>query len=206
MRPSLINLAAEPFVNERPVRRTSLLLWLVGGLLLILNVILYPRPLSGQVERSTAIESIEERRAEVLSEIATLQSELASLDLNHQNMQIEFLNTQIAKRTFSWSGLIDRLAEALPTAVQLRRVTPKASDPRDARFSRAGVDPERSISVEIVGESRSSDSVLEFVDALFEHPSFVSPNLMSESPRNDGMNQFSLSMLYLPHAQSEIGE
>lgn len=206
MKPSLINLAAEPFVNERPVRRTSILLWVVGGVLLILNVMLYQQHISGQVERSTAIESIEERRSEVLSEIATLQSELADLDLKHQNMQIEFLNTQIAKRTFSWSRLIDRLAEALPNSVQLRRVTPKASDSRDPRMSRAGIDPERAISVEIVGESRSSDSILDFVDALFEHPSFISPNLMSESPRNDGMNQFSLSLLYLPYIESEVGE
>jgi Tfp pilus assembly protein PilN len=123
--------------------------------------------------------------------------------LSKQNRQVEFLNSQIAKRTFSWSRLIDRLAEVLPNTVQLRRVTPVVNDPDDARRARRDFDGQQTVSVELVGVTSSNEAILEFVDALFEHPSFVSPDLSSESRRQEGLDQFSLRVIYLPEAGLE---
>lgn len=204
MKQPLLNLADTPFTNNRPVRRTSILLWTVGIALLALNVGLYQKHISRQQERSTAIESIEKRRSEALTAIQGLQQELSTLELTRQNLQVEFLNTQIAKRTFSWSRLMDRLAEVLPESVQLRRLTPKVSDPKDARLLRAGVGSEQSISVEMAGVTRSDSSILEFVDALFEHPSFAAPNLVNESRRDGDLEQFVLKVLYLPDRRLEV--
>jgi Tfp pilus assembly protein PilN len=169
--------------------------------LLVLNVGLYQQHISRQQERSTAIESIETRRSETLTAIQRLQQELSTLELEKQNRQIEFLNTQIATRTFSWSRLMDRLAEVLPETVQLRRVTPKMSDPKDARILRAGVESEHTVIVGMAGVSRSDNAILELVDALFAHPSFVAPNLVNESRRDENLNQFALTVLYLPDRQ-----
>lgn len=201
MKQALLNLAETPFTNERPVRRISILLWAASVALLVLNVGLYQQHISHQHERSTAIESIEIRRSEAVTTIQRLQQELSALDLEKQNRQVEFLNTQIAKRTFSWSRLMDRLAEVLPETVQLRRVTPRMSDPKDVRILRAGIGSEQAVTVEMTGVTNSDNSLLEFVDTLFEHPSFVAPNLLNESRRDENLNQFTLSVLYLPDRQ-----
>jgi len=199
---ALLNLAETPFTNERPVRRTSILLWAMSFALLVLNVGLYQQHISSQHERSTAIEMIEIRRSEALTAIQRLQQELSTLELPKQNRQIEFLNTQIAKRTFSWSRLMDRLAEVLPETVQLRRVTPRMSDPKDVRILRADVGSEQAVTLEMTGVTRSDKSLLELVDALFAHPSFVTPNLANESRQDENLKQFALSVLYLPDRQS----
>ena len=202
MKQALLNLAETPFTNERPVRRTSILLWAMSFALLVLNVGLYQQHISSQHERSTAIEMIEIRRSEALTAIQRLQQELSTLELPKQNRQIEFLNTQIAKRTFSWSRLMDRLAEVLPETVQLRRVTPRMSDPKDVRILRADVGSEQAVTLEMTGVTRSDKSLLELVDALFAHPSFVTPNLANESRQDENLKQFALSVLYLPDRQS----
>ncbi|MEJ2085415.1 MAG: hypothetical protein P8Y44_07020 [Acidobacteriota bacterium] len=49
----------------------------------------------------------------------------------------------------------------------------------------------------------SNQSILEFVDALFDHPSFVSPDLSSEARRQEGLDQFSLEVIYLPDRDPE---
>jgi len=199
----LLNLAAVPFVNERPVRRTAILLWILGLALLVVNAMLYQRHISGQHQRSNEIESIEASRQEALATIENLEEELSGLDLSKQNRQVEFLNSQIDKRTFSWSRLIDRLAEVLPNTVQLRRVTPVVNDPKDPRRARAGFEGQRTVTVELVGVTSSNESILEFVDALFDHPSFVSPDLSSEARRQEGMDQFALNVIYLPDRNLE---
>ena len=96
---------------------------------------------------------------------------------------------------------MDRLAEVLPETVQLRRVTPRMSDPKDVRILRAGIGSEPAVTVEMTGVTNSDNSLLEFVDALFAHPSFVAPDLVNESRRDENLNQFTLSVLYLPDRQ-----
>lgn len=204
MKPKLLNLAAAPFVNERPVRRTSILLWSLGLGLLAVNILLIERHVARQQQRTSEIESMEERRTTALEAIESLQAQLSGLELSKQNREIEFLNGEIAKRTFSWSGLIDRLSEVLPNSVQLRRVTPTVTDPSDRRSARQALSAERTVIVELVGETRSGAAVLELVDALFEHPSFTTPDLLSESQRQEGLTQFSLSVVYLPDRQVEV--
>lgn len=204
MKQTLLNLAEAPFTNERPVRRTAVLLWILGVGLLVLNVMLYQRYISRQQQRSTAIESFESRRFEAEIAIQELQEELSGLDLAKQNRQIEFLNSQIAKRTFSWSRLIDRLAEVLPNTVQLRGVSPRVSDQRGSNTVVAGVGTDQTVTVELVGESRSGESILAFVDALFEHPSFVAPKLLNESRRDEDLNRFTLKVFYLPGREVEV--
>ena len=58
MKQTLLNLAESPFTNERPVRRTAALLWILGVGLLVLNVMLYQRHIYNKQQRSTAIKLI----------------------------------------------------------------------------------------------------------------------------------------------------
>lgn len=198
MRATRLNLAQRPFVNERPARRTTILLWVVGLLLLTLNVMLFQRHLSGQQERRQRIKTLGASIAEERAAITGLEEELAALDLKQQNRRVVFLNTQIARRIFSWSRLLDDLAQVQPDTVQLSRLSPRITE----RQVSAGLsDRSRAgdvVAIEMGGVARSSEAILDFVDRLFEHPSFVAPDLANEREQEQKLYDFSLRVLYLP--------
>lgn len=204
MKATRLNLAERPFLNERPAKRTTILLWVVGLLLLALNVMLYQRHLSGQQEQRQTIKTLGVSIAEERAAVIGLEEDLAALDLRQQNRRVVFLNTQIARRTFSWSQLLDDLAEVQPETVQLRRLSPRITERRGH-----GDLADRSLASDVVaiemgGVARSSEAILEFVDLLFEHPSFIAPDLANEREQDQNLYDFSLRVLYLP-AESTIG-
>jgi Tfp pilus assembly protein PilN len=98
MKSALLNLAREPFVNFRPIRRLTWILWVLAGLLLILNTVFYWRHFSGQGQRRDLLEELEVGSEREQAEIARLERELAGLDIDAQNQQVVFLNSRIAQR------------------------------------------------------------------------------------------------------------
>ena len=204
MRATRLNLAERPFVNERPAVRTTILLWVIALLLLALNVMLYQRHLSGQQEQRQMIGDLEASIAKERALILGLEEDLAALDLRQQNRQVLFLNTQIARRTFSWSQLLDRLAEVLPETVQLRRLSPRIVDQGGRRLPAAQSPSDEVVAINMGGVARSSEAALQLVDRLFEHPSFTAPNLASEWEQDRNQYEFSLSVLYLPAKTGEV--
>ncbi len=205
MRPVDLNLARRPFINVRPVKRAAWLLWLVGGVLLVANSALYWRHFSGRSEQSSQLEDIDRRIEEERMTVTRLERELASIGLDWQNQQAVFLNSKIEERTFSWSGVFDRLAEVMPLEVQLRRVTPRIVEPAPRRRSVTRVRPIRVERVHLViaGSARSGEAVLEFVDALFAHPNFDDPNLSSEARQSAKLTDFSLTVVYVAGRSSD---
>lgn len=191
------NLASRPFANERPVKRTTLLVWVVALMLLAINAFLYQRHLSAHYEQRQAIRDLEE--AIVLEEKSVRQGEadLAALDLEKQNQSVVFLNGQIARRTFSWSRLFDRLEEVLPDDLELRRVSPRILEERRSPRGRAA-EIKDLVTIEIRGEAQSGEELLQLVDNLFEHSSFTLPDLQRETQDDDGRLEFALTVLYLP--------
>lgn len=194
------NLAARPFANERPVKRATLLIWILASSLLAVNVFLYQRHLAEHYEQRQTIRQLQEQVEAEREAVQQGEAALAALALQEQNEQVLFLNGQIARRTFSWSRLFDRLEEVLPANVDLQRVSPKIlTDRRRARRSRQ-TDLQEMVAIDMKGDADSSEEVLELVDNLFEHASFTLPDLGSETEANDGRQEFSLSVLYLPAA------
>jgi hypothetical protein len=200
-----LNLAGRPFGNSRPVVRISLLLWLLGLALLLGNVSLFWSYLSSSADKRAQITHGEEEITRQQRTVDQLQGSLNGYDLVQLNDQIDFLNTQIDARTFSWSLLLDRLAEVLPNDVRLNRLVPVTA-------AKAGRQTQRDRSVRrspahagevpltISGEARSDDAPLQFVDHLFAHPAFRDPNLLRESRGDEGTNvvKFDLTVTYLP--------
>lgn len=198
MRPARLDLAADPFVNARPVRRATTLLWLLGVALLAANVWLYWGYFSGQGAKSERLGQLEPRL-----ELERLRQELDGLDLAEQNVHVAFLNTKIAQRAFSWSSLFDRLAEVLPAEVHLRRLNPRFSDPKQASRRGSALAPrEELVQLELAGVAKSDQALLAFIDAIFAHPAFREPNLVSEARREGGNVEFSLGAVYLPAASA----
>ncbi len=204
MKTTGMNLASRPFVNEQPVIRTSVLLWVLGLALLALNVTLYYRHIEGKGEQQELLRVADQRLVQETEAIERLRSELGQLDLEQQNERVRFLNSQIALRTFSWSALFDRLAEVVPAAVQMEGIAPNILEVDSVqRRNRLVDESDEIVKVDLQGTSRSPEAVLELVDALFAHPSFFEPNLTREAFAEGQGNSFVLSVLYLPSRSLE---
>lgn len=198
-----LNLAGRPFLNSRPVVRVSLLLWVLGLLLLLANVSLFwsyrerSADKRGQIAKGEA--EIQRQQA-----VATqLQRQLDSINLGAQNQRVEFLNKQIQERTFSWSQLLDRIAERLPNDVRLNRLTPLTGQKAEREFQRSSASRRAArgsdrVTLSITGESRNDEALSSFVERLFQPP-FADPNLIHEEREEDGKTlKFEISVQYRP--------
>jgi hypothetical protein len=200
-----LNLARRPFLNSRPVVRAALLLWLLGLAILAVNL----SQVWGYRERSAdKRERIARGEAEIERQqaaFARLQKTLDGINLEAQNQKVEFLNEQIAERTFSWSRFLDRITERLPNDVRLNRLTPQLGDKAQqqrvgarlssARRSRAASDP---VPLLITGETRSDEALYTFVDSLLKPP-FSAANFTREEREEDGKTlKFEISVDYRP--------
>ena len=193
------NLARAPFVNERPVRRLAVALWLlfaiVGAAGLWMSQTI-------RRETGTLVAELTRLNAESVSarERATaLETELRRADLPAQNVRTEFLNRRIAERSFSWNRLLETLTFEMPRGVRLMRLSPEGFTRERGRAS-AGDQTvvETRVALRVTGEAEETEALLEFVDRLFQHPAFDRPNLSRESGKKDFKIQFELSVDYLP--------
>lgn len=199
-----LNLSGRPFRNVRPVWRVSIFMWLIGALLLALNTYLFWDFLSGKDATGTRLREIDESVRKETQRIETLKQELERFDLRAQNEEVEFLNEKIAQRLFSWSGLFEDLAAALPDDVRLERLTPNAgdSDSRSGRGRDSGSFFDGRVLLKIQGYARSDQSLLVFVDSLFSHPAFESPKLLQETTDDTGLRRFNIEVTYRPSVES----
>jgi Tfp pilus assembly protein PilN len=200
-----LNLARRPFLNSRPVVRVALLLWLLGLGLLLVNLwqfLGYRARSADKREQIARSEAEIERQRRVL---ASLQKTLDGFALDTQNQKVDFLNKQIAERTFSWSQLLDRIAERLPNDVRLNRLAPLTGDKAERQRQRLGATGVRRstqasdlVPLLITGESRNDEALLSFVDSLFKPP-FTDANLAREEREEDGKTlKFEISVQYRP--------
>jgi hypothetical protein len=198
-----LNLARRPFLNSRPVVRASLLLWLLGLLLLLGNVSLFWNYRQRSADKREQITRGEAEIATQQAASAKLQRQLDNFDLEAQNRRVDFLNKQIAERTFSWSELLDRVAERLPHDVRLNRLAPLTGEKAEKELQRSHVARHASkasdqVSLLITGETRNDTELLAFVQSLFRAP-FAEPDLTREERLEDGKTlKFEISVQYRP--------
>jgi hypothetical protein len=199
-----LNLSRRPFVNNRPVTRAAILLWALGFLLLLVNVFSFWSYLESSREKRAEVKAGEAKLAAERQAISRREGQVAQLDLGRQNDEVAYLNGKIAQRTFSWSQLLDRVSETMPNDVRLQRLSPQGlADEREERqvrrTSARRPTPDR-VTLQIDGQARSDEAILELVDNLFAHPAFAEPNLTHETHEGGGLIRFNLSVVYLPNA------
>ncbi|MFQ5526021.1 MAG: PilN domain-containing protein [Thermoanaerobaculia bacterium] len=195
-----LNLASKPFVNLRPIRRAGIILAVLGVLLLGVNVYLYWNHLSGKGLTESGLQEIDDELDQESVRFQAAQAKLAGFEPDELNRKIEFVNLRILQRTFSWSRLFDQVAETLPRDVRLTSLTPRFGESNRGRQrgrSRDGAADQ--VSLEIRGEAKTSEALLEFVDRLFAHEAFADPDLHQEATRPErNLITFSISTPYNP--------
>lgn len=203
------NLARRPFTNQRPVKRISLLLLVLGLALLLVDVWLYSSYVSTRRATATELTEIEAAIVEERRAMNAAADRLQSAEVERQNELVRFMNQRIAERTFGWSVLFDRLALLLPDDVRLVNLAPSFEESEERRLpglQRAADEtlPSRQVNLGITALARDGEAILEFIDALFADPAFERPNLSRETTSNTGEVQFQLSVTYLPAAAAAL--
>lgn len=201
-----LNLACRPFLNSRPVLRVSLLLWLLGLALLLGNVVLFQGYLTSSADKRQQIASGAQDIERQQQTAAQLQGRLDALDLESLNEQVDILNQKIEERTFSWSLLLDRLAEVLPNDVRIVRLNPRTGESarRETGRSRSAAATRNRpqdvrIPLTLSGETRSDEALSRFVDNLFAHAAFGDANPTREERQDEGnIVKFDLQVQYIP--------
>lgn len=193
----LVNLARQPFLNESPVYRLAAGLSLLGVALLFINGLLYWRYQSSWAETEEALSKVREEIANEQQALSELARYFDGLDLAAQNERVAFLNQKIARRTFGWSLLFERLSTVLPAGVRLVRLGPDLGVEAAGSSRRREVVTEPRVSLRIQGQARDGESLLEFYDALFESDAFEDPKLSGES-QSQGEIRFNMVVQYLP--------
>ena len=192
-----LNLARNPFVNARPVRRLSRLLWCLAVALLLFNGYLYWRYLSVSVESRAELAQLRTETDAAQSTIRRLRSDLQAFDLADQNEQVEFLNRVIAERTFPWGELFEQLTEVLPRQVRLTSLSPRSQSERTGRSRRARRrQADERVELVVIGTTSDDEALLEFVQALYEHPAFEEPRLNREQRDSGTLTRFDLVAKY----------
>jgi Tfp pilus assembly protein PilN len=198
-----LNLARRAFVNDRPVLRISVVLWLLGALLLLGNLSLFQRYLEGSKTKRAELESKSVEIDREKAAAAKVEEKIQTLDIAQQNQQVAYVNRKIRERTFSWSDLFDRISEVLPQEVRLERLAPRGvtseREPQKQELLEAD-DKNRSITLSITGESKNDEALRLLQDRLYEDPSFDYPNVSREAKEEDGLIRFDLAVGYRPQA------
>ena len=199
-------------MNRRPVRRVGYFLWIAGLSLAVLNGFLYWDYLSGQGVTETGLQGVMEQLDEESRLLELARARLAGLETEELNRKVEFVNLRIQQRTFSWSRLFDVFAATLPNDVRLSTLTPRFEDARGRSSSRSisrsrtTGPPSDAVQLEIRGQAKSSEALLEFLDQLFAHAAFDDPDLHQEQTRRDQeIIEFSISTNYRPDVVGSAG-
>lgn len=191
------NLAARPFVNRRPWRRLTAVLWALGMTLLAFNAVLYWGYLTGSADARAELAELRQQLAADGAELDRLGSELARLDVQSQNREVAFLNERIADRRFPWGQLFTDIEQVLPWNARLRSLAPQPSERRRRRVEPVAEVAAR-VMLDISGEARDDDGLLALIDSLYEHPSFDSPKLRHENRQDAGPLDFTIAVAYTP--------
>lgn len=201
------NLARDPFVNLRPVRRTATVLWIAALALIGWNATAYLRSGVGVADRAAQLERLRRTTAESRARAQTLEADLRRADLTRANARTQYLNRRIDERAFSWNLLLDRLSETLPRGVRVVRLVPEPfKDERRVRDEEPRPPQARQVELQVTGEAEDDESLLQFVDRLFAHPAFEQPSLAREVRGKTGMLTFTVSVAYRPEpAAGEAG-
>ncbi|MEM9558319.1 MAG: hypothetical protein AAGC60_28965 [Acidobacteriota bacterium] len=220
----IVNLSRRPFINRRPIARVAFILWILGLVLAALSLSLFARYWSGSADYRERLAELDEEIDREQEQLDAGIERLERLDLGTRNEKALEANRLIERRTFPWSKLFDDLEDVIPLDVRISSVSPslgtdessvrtprraRRATPTSARARRAGNETRRStapavvadepeeIKLELPGLARNEQAMLDFVDALYEHPHFLDPFLSRETRERSGEVRFNVSVTYL---------
>jgi Tfp pilus assembly protein PilN len=164
------NLATRPFYNERGVGAALAALGVLVLALTLFNLVRFAMLSSRQSALDEQIARDEQRAASLMQSAARIRQSINQRELTEVSREARDANAIIARRTFSWTELFNRIEETLPPNVMLTSVRPS--------FDKGTTH----VSMTVVG--RRVEDVDRFMEQLEQTRAFVEV-LSTEEKRND---------------------
>ncbi len=187
----LVNLATEPFRNRR-------LLWIA-----ILVMFLVPTYFGQQAIR---------RKASQEAEIQTWQTAVRELELRlgkvagedptglaistAQNREIYAASELIARKSFSWTRLLNEIEQNIPAGVRVLRVAVTTIVPEEAGETIGGPESAATLNLEVI--AKSSPEVVNLIDRLHQSGRFRVFPITQKPVEGTGEIEFALKVEYFP--------
>lgn len=190
----LVNLATNPFRNRR-------LFWVVIALALSVTTIIGQRVIRQRVEREREIRSLE-------SVVSILEARLgkpsptpapgsvAQLIPPEQNTEIYAAGELIARKSFSWSSLLDEIERVIPPGVRVLRIAVTTVVPDEKNGSIGGPESAATLNIEVIAKTNAD--VVKLINLLHGSGRFKVSPLSQKPVEGTGEIEFSLRVEYLP--------
>lgn len=193
----LVNLAAEPFQNRR-------LFW--GGILLLFLASAYAGQLAIQekVTRESQLAMLRtvlqktERNEADRKAAPTRSGPAISFE---QNQEIYAASELLARKSFSWSRLLNELEQNLPAGVRLLRVGVSTVVPAEMNGSFGGPESAATLTLDVIGKSNAE--VTEMINRFHDSRRFRVSPLTQKPIEGTEEVEFTLKVDYFPSLPPE---
>lgn len=177
-----VNLASRPYSDTRTFWLAVLLLGVITLLLTLNNVWTAADYLSNTQNVRADITKLEAEIGRVRAETAREQQKIEAIDHAELNRRITYVNSQIAERAFSWSGLLSDLERVMPDEVRLLQLNPSVTEGR--------------VTLTLILQSKTQEGIIRLLDRMLGDPSFARAFPRSEQVGEDGMRRFTVESEY----------
>jgi hypothetical protein len=190
----LVNFATDPFRNRR-------LFWVTVFLMFSITTILGQQVIRQRAEREGEIRSLESVVRQLEGRLGKPSPTPASgsgsaLIQPDQNTELYAASEMIARKSFSWSSLLDEIERVLPPGVRVLRIAVTTVLPEEKDGSIGGPESAATLNLEVI--AKSNQDVVKLINLLHGLGRFrVSP--LSQKPvEGTGEIEFSLKVEYFP--------
>jgi Tfp pilus assembly protein PilN len=191
VRPIDINLASNPFRNDKPI-------WAALGIVAACaagftgyNAWAYFSAGARQAQLEQEIAGHRKRMHEMKLEADRLQAVLAKVDEETLTSQAEFVSSILDQRNFSWTRLFNALEQVTPWDVKLVSIRPQF----EVLNRRTG---EGRIRIQISGHARDFDAFLDLQEALQQSEMFSEVAPEEYERQDDERIEFNMGFTYRP--------
>ena len=187
----LVNLATEPFRNRR-------LLWIV-----ITVMFLVPALFGQQAIRRKVLEEAEIQARQLV--VRDLESRLGKTEkpsttgaaiTSEQNREIYAASELLARKSFSWTQLLNEIERNLPPGVRVLRVAVTTIIPQEKDGSIGGPESAATLNLEVIGKSNAD--IVSLINRLHESGRFKVFPLTQKPVEGTGELEFSFKVEYFP--------
>lgn len=185
MKPLHLNLAARPYRDYRAVYAVVVVASLLIAFLLLNNIDTYYRYVRDTKATRVRIAELDAEAARERARAQNAESDLRRLNLAALDRQTRFINARLAERAFSWSELLDRLEEVLPSDVRITSIAPD--------FTETG-----GVHLELMCEAKTGQGMIATLERMTRDPAFANPFPHTEQAREGGIYTFSVEVDYKP--------
>ncbi|MFN7623394.1 MAG: hypothetical protein ACK5RS_09615, partial [Acidobacteriota bacterium] len=194
MKRPLVNLATEPFRNRR-------LLWIAIVMMFLLPTIFGQQVIRQKANQEaeiqtwqTIVRELEIRLGKAASSPAVAPNQLPIS--SEQNREIYAASELLARKSFSWSRLLDEIERNLPAGVRVLRIGVTTVVPEEKNGAFGGSESAATLNLEVI--AKSNQDVVGLINRLHESGRFKVYPISQKPVEGTPEIEFSLKTEYFP--------